>query len=215
MLLMMATLFLQFPLFSNSPVSVKASAEASAAVVSVSQADAAKTEAAPVADSDNTDGRVQIATAFMPARLTPEPVALVADPVPASAFVSTAAGRPAIAPVRSKIVPERRDRRMWLGLSIAAHGAATFDAWSTRRVISSGYGHEENPLLRPFAGNASMYVAVQVGPAICDLLSRKMMTSRHSWIRHTWWVPQVASAAVSISSGIHNLGVYNNINAIH
>jgi hypothetical protein len=96
---------------------------------------------------------------------------------------------------------------MWLGLSVAQHGAAAFDAWSTRRAISTGHARELNPMLAPFAGNASIYAAVQVGPVLLDYVGHRMMTSRHSWMRHTWWVPQVLGTAASFAGGVHNLGV--------
>ena len=218
MLLAMATLLLQFPLFSANTLSANKAALDASANVTAAAADVTAIDAAPVAEPAEPapiDARIEGATTFMPARLVPEPVPFVGNPAPAAPATAPATSfRPAITPVHSKIASERRDRRMWLGLSIAEHGAATFDAWSTRRVISSGFGREENPLLRPFAGNASMYAAIQVGPAIFDLLSRKMMTSSHAWMRHTWWVPQVLSTAVSVSSGFHNLGVYNTINGI-
>lgn len=54
-------------------------------------------------------------------------------------------------------------RRKWLALSIAEHSAATFDAWSTRRSISTGQYEELNPTLRPFARNSSIYAAIQYG----------------------------------------------------
>ncbi len=100
-----------------------------------------------------------------------------------------------------------QQRRIWLGLSMAQHGAATFDAWSTRRAITSGAGRELNPMLRPFAGNASLYAAIQVGPLVLDYVSRCMMSSRHGWERHTWWLPQTVGMAMSIASGAHNLGL--------
>lgn len=96
----------------------------------------------------------------------------------------------------------------WIALAIATHSAATFDAWSTRRAISTGYAEELNPTLRPFAGNSSLYVAIQVGPLFLDFLGRRMMTSQHGWARHTWWVLQAASAAASIASGAHNLTIH-------
>ena len=68
---------------------------------------------------------------------------------------------------------------------------------------------EANPLLRPFAGNASTYAAVQAMPIILDFLSRRIMNSRHDWARHTWWLPQAKSTVASLGSGIHNLGVYD------
>jgi hypothetical protein len=99
---------------------------------------------------------------------------------------------------------EKPRRRDWIALSIAQHGAATFDAWSTRLVISK-QGQELNPLLRPFAGNPSLYAAVQVGPLLFDYAGRRMMTSQHGWMRRTWWLPQVLSTTASFVSGTHNL----------
>jgi hypothetical protein len=98
-------------------------------------------------------------------------------------------------------------REQWLVLAIAGHGAATFDAWSTRRAISRSGAQELNPMLKPFAGNNSIYAATQVGPALLELLGRKMMTSRHPLLRHTWWLPQTLGTAASIAGGVHNLGV--------
>src|SRR5712692_9724160 len=74
-----------------------------------------------------------------------------------------------------------RAAKTWYALAAASHGAATFDAWTTRRVLSSGAGHELNPLLRPFAGSSALYAAVQVGPTVFDYLGKRMMTSRHGW----------------------------------
>jgi hypothetical protein len=103
---------------------------------------------------------------------------------------------------------ERLRHRDWLALSIAQHSAATFDAWSTRRVISSGQGRELNPMMRPFAGNGSLYVVAQVGPIVFDYLGRRMMTSQCDWSRRTWWIPQVVSTIVLLASGAHNLSVH-------
>lgn len=99
-------------------------------------------------------------------------------------------------------------RREWLGLSIAQHGAATFDAWSTRRALALGEGRELNPTLRPFSGNSSLYAAIQVGPVLFDYVGRRMMTSRYGWARHTWWIPQAVSTAMSLASGAHNLTIH-------
>ena len=77
----------------------------------------------------------------------------------------------------------QRQRRIWLGLSIAQSTGAMLDAWSTRRVVASGRGQETNALLRPFAGNGSMYAAIQVGPLLLDYVSRRMMTSQHTVLR--------------------------------
>lgn len=101
----------------------------------------------------------------------------------------------------------QRQRRMWYALVVAGHSAATFDAWTTRRALSSGQGHELNPLLKPFARSGMLYVAVQASPALMDYLGRRMMRSRHGWVRRMWWLPQSAETALSIASGIHNYGL--------
>jgi hypothetical protein len=100
-----------------------------------------------------------------------------------------------------------RQRKLWYGLVIAGHSAAAFDAWSTRRAISGGYGTEANPLLRPFANSGALYAATQVSPAVMDFLGKRMMTSRHPWVRRMWWVPQTAGFGFSVAAGVHNVGV--------
>jgi hypothetical protein len=62
--------------------------------------------------------------------------------------------------------------------------------------------------LRPFAENASLYAAIQVGPLVLDYVGKRMMTSQHGWLRHTWWIPQALSTAISLGSGAHNLGAH-------
>lgn len=147
---------------------------------------------------------------FEPGRLTPTPV-LVADPLPEPVAAAPAEPAAVIAtPVndnRAKL-EERRNRRIWLALVIAQHSSATFDAWTTRRVISSGAGQETDPLLRPFAGNDSLYAVIQVAPVALEYLSWRMMHSDHQWERRTWWMPQAAGAAMNFASGVHNLGVH-------
>jgi hypothetical protein len=102
----------------------------------------------------------------------------------------------------------RRKELMWKGLVLASSGAATFDAWSTRHVITTAGAQELNPLLKPFAGNASLYAAIQIGPALMDFAGKKMMYSRHSWVRRMWWVPQSASFVSSMFCGSHNLAYH-------
>lgn len=102
---------------------------------------------------------------------------------------------------------EKARRREWTALAIAQHSAAAFDAWSTRRALSTGDAQESNPMLRPFAGNASIYAAIQVGPVLFDYVGKQMMKSQYAWARRTWWVWQAVSAATSLASGAHNLTV--------
>ena len=97
-----------------------------------------------------------------------------------------------------------RERKIWYGLIAAGHSAAVFDAYSTRRAISGGYGTEGNPLLRPFANSNAMYLATQISPVVMDYLGHRMMTSDHAWMRRIWWVPQVAGTSLSLTAGVHN-----------
>jgi hypothetical protein len=150
--------------------------------------------------------------AFTPGQTIPDVVGpLPTDPAAVPPALFTVLPAP-IAPTPSyatKSSAEQRRRREWLALTIGQHGAAGFDAWSTHRVVSSMQGQEVNPILRPFAGNGSIYAVAQLGPIVLDLLSHRMMTSRHPWLRHTWWIPQTIGTALSLASGIHNVGVYN------
>ncbi|HEV3218389.1 MAG TPA: hypothetical protein VGZ48_01360 [Candidatus Acidoferrales bacterium] len=94
--------------------------------------------------------------------------------------------------------------RKWLILGGIEHGAATYDAWSTRRVIESGTGYETNPLLKPFASSNALYGAVQAAPFLFDYIGLRMLHSEHPWMRKFWWVPQSASTAASLFGGVHN-----------
>src|SRR5947209_4864241 len=229
MFIAVAALLFQFSVFS--PSNIQAAEKANPTVAQAAKDPASlnkpsrptvsgKQEVLTAANSADTEAPV----AFAPGRLVPAPIVAVtpasAAPVvnPASPVaIERAPIVPVYGPAYSRIygpplraVSDRRQNREWLALSIAAHSAAGFDAWSTRRVISSVPNAQEmNPLLRPFAGNASMYAAVQVLPTVLDFVSRRMMNSRSEFLRHTWWLPQAVSAVVSVSSGVHNLGVYN------
>jgi hypothetical protein len=101
----------------------------------------------------------------------------------------------------------RGQRKLWYALTFTGHGAAAFDAWSTRRAISGNYGTETNPLLRPFAHSGMLYAATQVSPALMDYLGRRMMVSQHRWVRKMWWLPQTAGTGMSLAAGVHNVGV--------
>jgi hypothetical protein len=98
--------------------------------------------------------------------------------------------------------------KMWFVLGAVERGAATFDAWSTRRNIETGTMHEADPIMRPFANSNAMYAAVQVAPVLFDLLSKQMLRNSHSWVRKSWWVPQSASTVASILSGAHNVAIH-------
>jgi hypothetical protein len=101
---------------------------------------------------------------------------------------------------------ETPSRKTWLALAFVEHGAAGFDAYSTRQSV--GHGNvEDDPLMRPFANSPAIYVVTQVTPVLLDILARHMQRSEYGMLRHVWWVPQSLSAGVSIFAGVHNLRV--------
>jgi len=109
-----------------------------------------------------------------------------------------------VKPTVERPAPTPRQRALWYTFMAAGHGAAAFDAWSTRRAVSANVGTESDPLLRPFAHSNALYAATQVSPAVMDYLGRRMMTSSHPMFRRFWWVPQVAGASLSFGAGMHN-----------
>jgi hypothetical protein len=135
----------------------------------------------------------------------PVPAPLGSAPAP-MAFVKP--GKSMTVTAGELLAENRRNQFLWRGLVIASSGAATFDAWTTRHAIATSGAQELNPMLKPFAGNTSLYAAIQVGPALMDFAGRKMMYSRYSWVRHMWWVPQSASFVSSIFCGAHNLAFH-------
>lgn len=100
-----------------------------------------------------------------------------------------------------------RDKKLWYALAITSSGAATLDAWSTRRALSRNDGTEANPLMRPFAHSGLLYGAIQVSPLFMDYLGKRMMVSRYHMVRRVWWVPQTVGATVSLTAGVHNIGI--------
>ena len=110
-------------------------------------------------------------------------------------------------PKREAIQPSVKEIRLWRGLVIAEHSAALFDAWSTRRSISSGNGYERNPLIKPFANSPAIYPVLQVAPLGVDFLSHRLLRSNNAFLRRVWWVPQVASVGGSLWVGARNIHV--------
>ena len=155
---------------------------------------------ASVSDSATKDstGAAVLPSAPEP-KVTPE-----AEPAP----LRSAAAQPFL-PVRPVTQPIEtpRQRKEWYALMAVSHSGAVFDSWSTRRAISSGYGQEANPFLKPFASSNAIYVATQVSPAVMDYLGKRMMTSPNPWVRKLWWFPQAAGASMSFGAAVHNVGV--------
>ncbi len=129
----------------------------------------------------------------------------------AKSEASSASIQPAINSVLKPAITESyetsRQRKIWYGLMAAGHGSAAFDAWTTRRAISGGYGVEGDPLQRPFASSGAIYATTQVAPLIADYVGFRMMHSKRGWIRKSWWVPQAASASVSLGAAVHNYNI--------
>ena len=230
MLLALAVILLQAPAVpvSATPANYKNSANAS--VVAGSER---KDETKPEAKSDAKDGEKKsgensgapVAAAspvfsaganvsYQPGQTVVTPIDNGISDAPGtfSSSLNTSAGEPVML---AKPLKKRRPEgagvgvpRMWFVLGAVEHGAATFDAWSTRRNVMTGAMHEANPLLRPFANSNAMYAAVQVAPVLFDLLSKQMMRNSHSWVRKSWWVPQTASTVTSIISGAHNVAIH-------
>ncbi len=129
---------------------------------------------------------------------------LVAAPAEAISPASGALLNSPVKPAARGSYETARQRKIWYGLAAAGHSAALFDAYTTRRAISDGYGVETNPTLRPFAHSNAIYFATQVTPAVMDYVGHRMMTSNRSWMRRMWWVPQVAGTSLSLGAGVHN-----------
>ena len=126
-----------------------------------------------------------------------------AGPVEAIRPLSAARVKPAI----ERPAPTRGQRALWYTFMAAGHGAAVFDAYSTRRALSNNAGTETDPFLRPFAHSNGLYAATQISPAVMDYIGHRMMTSSHPMLRRLWWVPQLGGATFSFGAGVHNYGL--------
>jgi hypothetical protein len=198
--MLLATILLLYP-FPQSGDTVKPVTERSASVSLDADKDSSLSRALPSAPEPKIKNDIEIAADSNPAAVMPLPAA---EPiVPGSAPLTLRPGKPAFNPEDAS----ERQKKVWYALTIVSSGAAGFDAWSTRRAISGGYGTESNPLLRPFAHSNALYAATQVSPLLFDYVGRKLMTSRHPLLRRMWWLPQSAGTGMSLFAGVHNVGV--------
>lgn len=135
----------------------------------------------------------------------PQPVARVPQ---ASQELSTLRlGQPIEAnPLKAKGFDEAPSRRKWIALAAVEHGAAAFDAYTTRQAISRG-AVEADPFMRPFANSPGLYVAIQAAPVMLDYVARRMQRSQNLIVRKMWWLPQTSGTAMYLVSGAHNLGM--------
>jgi hypothetical protein len=137
----------------------------------------------------------------------------------ADGVTANVAGAEAVQPARAALAVQpikpaytrsretRGQRVAWYGLMAAGHGAAAFDAYSTRLAVSGNYGTETNPFLRPFSHSSALYAVTQLSPAAMDYIGKRMMVSQDRWVRKLWWLPQAAGSGFSVFAGVHNLGV--------
>jgi hypothetical protein len=198
--MLLATILLLFPL-PQSGDAIKAVTERSASVSVDAAKDSTPSKPLPSVPDPKIKTDSEVAAGSSSASVTP---ASAADPVtPGSSSLSIRPGKP---PVSREDVSERQ-KKLWYGLTIASSSAAGFDAWSTRRAISGGYGTESNPMLAPFAHSNAIYLATQVSPLVLDYVGRKMMTSQYPALRKMWFLPQSLGTAMSLFAGVHNVGV--------
>jgi hypothetical protein len=122
----------------------------------------------------------------------------------AQSFSTVRLPEPSVKEGRFREALSQPSRRQWLALALLQHGAAAFDAYSTRQAVGHG-AVEDNPMLRPFAGSPAIYAATQVAPLLFDLMAQHMQRSEYPVFRRFWWMPQTISAGLSIFSGVHNL----------
>ncbi len=172
----------------------------------------------PTPDTKTDSGSPAVAPNFNSVRLAEPPLADTApEPLKNLALETTDQNTQGLSTVHiapaepdrlhSVVIPEKYpSRRAWIALSFVQHGAATFDAYSTRQAISHG-AVEDDPMMRPFAHSPAMYAAMQVGPVMLDVMARHMQRSNNNFLRHIWWLPQSVSTAGFVISGVHNLHV--------
>jgi hypothetical protein len=162
---------------------------------------------------DSASDSTREASLSQPLPSAPEPKVKTDLEVAASAEAIEPGYTPAIQPSKpssgvkmsvTRPYETTNQRRLWYALSMTGSGAAAFDAWSTRRAISGGYGTEANPLLRPFSHSGAMYAATQVSPLVMDFIGKRMMVNRHKALRSMWWLPQSAGSGFSLYAGVHN-----------
>lgn len=194
MVLAVAALLFQFPFASPPATSSLRPADPTAAASSVGL---------PTIASYATK-----APALAPATTAGRSGTDLAGPLPGTTGSSTANLQvpppPAFRPPQEAPVTHRR---WWILLVASEHGAAGFDAWSTRRALLHGRV-EADPLMQPFAGSSAIYGAIQIAPFGLDYLARRLRRSSR-WTRHVWWVPQSVATATFLFSGSYNVAHTN------
>ncbi|HEY1924958.1 MAG TPA: hypothetical protein VGG58_06875 [Candidatus Acidoferrum sp.] len=173
---------------------------------SVENIPAAITISAESADSANLPSSNASLSQPVPLPSAPEPKVKTDAEIEPGIIAAVAPGAPhrGVKAAIERPTETPTQRKLWYTLAFTGSSAAVFDAWSTRRAISGAYGVEGNPMLRPFSHSNAMYAATQVSPLVMDFIGKRMMTSRHHWMRSLWWLPQSAGTSVSVYAGVHN-----------
>ena len=199
MLLAAILLLLPLPQIGNA---AKLAGSCSAMVSSTSTDDSSLSEPLPLAPEPKVKTDAEVAAG--PDTVAHENVTALTSAATPIGPRSAPMPLGAVKPVFKRPRETAGQRKLWYALSFAGSGAAGFDAWSTRRAISGGYGTEANPLLRPFSHSGAIYAATQVSPLLMDFIGKRMMASQHRLIRRLWWLPQAAGSGVSVAAGVHN-----------
>lgn len=96
-------------------------------------------------------------------------------------------------------------------LGAAQTAAQLWDGYTTRRAVEHG-GYEADPLARSFTGRyptwGTMVPAGTVQIIGTALIAERMRRSHNHVIRKIWFVPQVASTAVSLAMVLRNRGKF-------
>ncbi|HMK30398.1 MAG TPA: hypothetical protein VK473_11990 [Terriglobales bacterium] len=171
---------------------------------SASNATDASSAGSPFSSSLDNAGGSLLAKGAAPSSVLPIAPGAVSSAAVNPAPVEMAANSNQFVTSKPLEEPSAHNKRIWYSLMAVQHGAAGFDAWSTRQAIQSG-GQELNPTLKPFAHSAAIYPALQLWPTAMDYLGHKMMRSNRPLYRRLWWLPQAASTAAFLTFGAHNL----------
>lgn len=87
-------------------------------------------------------------------------------------------------------------------LSAATMVSAEFDAATTYQVVGSGRGYEANPMVRPFAGNFSVFPVLGASAVGVNSASRWMKANNHKKLGTTL---QIVTIGLHTCAGVSNL----------
>jgi len=99
-----------------------------------------------------------------------------------------------------------------LALTLIQVVALASDGFTTRKAVSRGY-IEINPVTSILIGRKpswSRMAPLGTAQVIAETwLAERMKNSSHSWIRHTWWLPQLIGIAGNTWGTVDNIGNLN------